>query len=196
MESLSIKVMIVLPLGLLGNLCNFLQIFSMYLHAHLSFIIVICTENAKGKEACTCLQEVKQCNQNVNKTTRAMSATSLNKTFLVMSLPQQQQFWYSFMNLSIFAGAVGSSAIYQETQEQSHLPTHLVIGIQTLVPALNSDVAYELFLVPLSHGLGVPGKHCLIQSTYERAFGPSPEKNFHWSKKCTCLNILKRSTHS
>lgn len=58
-ESLSIKEVIVLPLGLLGNSCNFLQIFFMYLHAHLSFIIVICTANAKGREACTCLHEVK-----------------------------------------------------------------------------------------------------------------------------------------
>lgn len=83
------------------------------------------------------------------------------------------------MDLSAFVGAVVYTTKLQGNWEQSHLSVHLVIGIQTSVPAVDPAVAHELSPAPLGCGLGIPGEHCLIQSsTHKTAFGVGPEKDF------------------
>lgn len=70
-----------------------------------------------------------------------------------------------------YVGAVGTSTTCQETQEEFYPHMHRAIGTQTSVMAVDTAVAHELTLVPLSCRRGDPGKHCPRQSpSGERVF--------------------------
>lgn len=78
----------------------------------------------------------------------------LNKMSLTCIPPSTTAIWNPSMDQSTFVGAVGSSTICQGAWKASCPPICQVIGIQTLLPAVDPEIHHELAPAPLGHGLG------------------------------------------
>ena len=108
-----------------------------------------------------------------------MLASWWNKMSLFLSLlPTVIQ--HLSMDKSAFVGAVGSSTIHQGAWEESYPPVCQVIGVQTLIPAVDPALACEAALDPLGHNPGGPGEHSLRHSWMREPLWKSrfPEEKF------------------
>lgn len=103
--------------------------------------------------------------------------------FLTHILSSTTTVWHPSRDRSALVGAVGSSTPCQGTWEESHLPMHWLMAIQTLISAVDPEVACEPALAPLSHDLGVPG---------EQSWTVTPR----WESLCGNPGFQRRSSNT
>ena len=94
-----------------------------------------------------------------------MSATWLNNTSLIMSIPSTKiciDPW-----TKIFSCRICEIQPHTPGAQRGVLPTYQVIDIQTSVPAIDIAMICKLSIASLGHGLGTNEENCLIQSLWK-----------------------------